>query len=254
MKNTNNYYFDELDFNTFEESKVTLNTKDIRDARKRVKGKLLDLNDELLQVLRQAKLDLHNHSNPNNITSLIQPCEYNHGKVNWLGIRYGRSASAIAELNFGLGKDEKDEKLGFQKYSCMQVNICYDGVEVGLYHAVPADSVDRWNLHEHIDDTELQTKLINEIRNLQGYGYKWIVSDKIGNRYEFDFDNRKAEEFISFYKEYDKDGCYSSMLMHFPRWDERIQSSNLVMTCYKIIEQLYNLYQLIIWKKKEGTN
>ena len=45
---------------------------------------------------------------------------------------------------------------------------------------------------------------------------------------------------------------WSSMLKHFPRYDEKINNANLLNTCYNIIEQLKPLYELVIWKR--GNN
>ena len=115
----------------------------------------------------------------------------------------------------------------------------------------PNYAVDRMYMHEHLDDVDLQDKIIAEIKELQGYGYVWNIGNEQEN-HTFDLDNEKAEDFISFYRKYDKDGMWSSMLKHFPRYDEKINNANLLNTCYNIIEQLKPLYELVIWKR--GNN
>ena len=56
-----------------------------------------------------------------------------------------------------------------------------------------------------------------------------------------------AEDYISWYKANDRDVCYSSMLVHFPRYDERINKDNIANTSIEIFEQLYDLYKLLSW-------
>ena len=149
IKDINDYYFTDEDYDLFIEEKQTQNGNVIREDRKIAQEKLLDLNSKLLPKLQiEGHMDLHNHKNPDNITSLIFPCVYNKGMVNWIGVRYGKHKDFIALLNemlpkyptynkYGERMPVKDTKRGFQKYACMQVNIGYTGVDVGMYHAVP---------------------------------------------------------------------------------------------------------------------
>lgn len=260
------FYFNEKDFDTFLPEKQQLRSKEVMDARKVVQQKLLDLNKEVLPRLQDKKLDLHNHYNPNNITSVIMPCDFNKYKVNWLGIRYGRSKRQLSQLNYGLSsykKEDKEDLLGFQKYACMQINVSSAGVDVGMYFAVPHGSVDRDYLRQVILE-ELKQPIINELEKLKGYGYVWSlwntnIAKQTSLDYErqkspeslFDIDYRDVADFPKWWYENDVEGCYSSMLVHFPRWDERIANKNIVETCVRVIEQLYDLYTLIRWKTME---
>ena len=257
-KDISNFYFTDDDYNTFHKDNATLNTSVIREQRKKVQEKLLDLNRELLYPkILQGGLNLAIHKNPEHITSLSYPCAFNNYRVDWLGIRYGRNSRDIQDLEEIINslpnyqRTAEDKKLGFQKYACLQVNICYSGIEIGIFHSVPNYAVDRMYMHEHLDDVDLQDKIIAEIKELQGYGYVWNIGNEQEN-HTFDLDNEKADDFISFYRKYDKDGMWSSMLKHFPRYDEKINNANLLNTCYNIIEQLKPLYELVIWKR--GNN
>lgn len=275
IKDINDYYFTDEDYDLFIEEKQTQNGNVIREDRKIAQEKLLDLNSKLLPKLQiEGHMDLHNHKNPDNITSLIFPCVYNKGMVNWIGVRYGKHKDFIALLNemlpkyptynkYGERMPVKDTKRGFQKYACMQVNIGYTGVDVGMYHAVPHDAIDRWYLRENIREPELRNKIITELKDLKGYGYRWeIWNINEENLAVFDFDSHDVEEFPDWYYKFDLDGSHSSMLVHFPRYSEKLKKDVIVDTCYNIINQLYPFYKLCSWKpnvnakgvKKEWIN
>lgn len=248
-----NYYFDDEDYDVFELSRQGLNTSAEREARENVRLKLLELNKLLLSDITNAGMDLHNHpdsiKNPRLITSLTMPCEFNKGKVNWLGVRYGKSKQHLDLLNYGINYKDKNDKLGFQKYACMQVDVCYSGVDVGIYHAVPNDALDRGYLQDKID--EIAPEIIKQLQTIRFKGYKWNVYDPVENKLNvFDFDERPLEEFIPWYKEYDGNGKYSSMLKHFPRLDERISVDNIEDTCFDILSELYDLYRVLSWQPK----
>lgn len=242
-----NWYFTDDDYNVFERSRQVKNGKEEKEDRCVVQDKLLELNRNLLPKLYKAGMDLYNHPNKKNITSQTVPCEYNKGHVSWLGVRYGKSEKHLSLLNYGLTYADKDDKLGFQKYACMQVDVCYSGVDIGIYHAVPNDALDRAYLHENIDN--IADKIINELNKIRFKGYKWSIwNPVIEEEVVFDFDNVDPKDFINWYKQNDKVGTYSSMLVHFPRNDERISADNLEDTCFKIFSELYSLYQLLSWQ------
>lgn len=262
-------YFTNDELDVFAEHLQTLTSKDVVSLRKSAQAKLIELNPDIMQGIKDSKMILHNHAHKNHMTSLIFPCSYNKGKVNWIGIRYGKAERDIKELNrtvdsmsgFKNGtsskyanKDEKDIKMQFQKHACLQVNIGYTGLEVGIFHAVPWGAIDRMYLHDILDknDEEKINKIKDEIRKIQFYGYKWHVYDTTNQdeKYQteiFDFDLSSPDDFIKWYSEKDKDGCFSSMLMHFPRYDKRINKDNIVNTCLDVMKQLYPLYKAISW-------
>lgn len=245
-----NWYFEDEDYNVFEYSRQVKNGREEKEDRKVVQDKLLELNRTLLPRLYKAGMDLHNHPNRKNITSMTVPCEYNKGHVSWLGVRYGKSEKHLSLLNYGLTYADKEDKLGFQKYACMQVDVCYSGVDIGIYHAVPNDALDRAYLHDNID--KKADDIIAELNKIRFNGYKWSIwNPLIEEEIVFDFDNIDPKEFINWYKLNDSVGTYSSMLVHFPRNDERISADNLEDTCFKIFSELYGLYQLLSWQPKK---
>ena len=256
-----NLYFTDEDYEVFEKSRQSSALKQEMDDRRRVRQKLLDLNAEILPIIKDKGWNLHNHYNKTNVTSLIIPHPMNKGKVNWLGVRYGKSKRELSKLNFGLRSyksDEVEDILGFQKYTCMQINVSYTGFEAGIYFAVPHDSVDRSYLHDKID--ELKPQIVTELKKLRGSGYKWSVWNTnfdaqnsvpefgyVDPENSFDFDAQDPEDFIEWWKKNDVDGCYSSILMHFPRHDKRISREYIVSTITDIFSELYNFYNIISW-------
>ena len=266
-KNDSNLYFNDEEFDIFAEQYQKQRTHYTETIRKEVQTKLLDLNKEILNGIRLDNLQLFNHMNTNNITSLTFPCCYNKGKVNWLGVRYGKHPADIKDLNkivepYNTTRSSNDPKYTFQKHACMQVNVGYSGVDIGIFHTVPDGAVDRLYLHEHIknNDTKLLTEIENELDNLKGYGFEWNIWDTTLENTElpqfggvnypekiYKFDTENTESFLSWYDKNDKAGCYSSMLVHFPRYDTRIDKDNIVNTVLAIFNQLYPLYKLLSW-------
>ena len=82
-------FFVDKDYETFNEEYIKLNTKEIRDRRKEIQEKLLEINSDVKSLIVN-KYKLHNHWNKANITSLLFPCEYNHGipKIQLLSNRH----------------------------------------------------------------------------------------------------------------------------------------------------------------------
>lgn len=263
VKDINDLYFTDEEYDIFAEKYQNQRTKYIEGVRKQVQDKLLDLNKDILKELQVRKLEVFNHANPKNTTSLTFPCWYNKGKVNWLGVRYGKHPADIKDLNKLVGdRSADDPKYAFQKHACMQVNVGYNGVDIGIFHAVPNGAVDREYLHDHIDknDTKLLDAILNKLESIKGYGYTWNIWDTNLEGVElpdfggpadpestYYFDNENDIDFLTWYDKHDKDGCYSSMLVHFPRYSEKVTKENIVNTVMEIFEQIYPLYKLLSW-------
>lgn len=263
VKDINDLYFTDEEYDIFAEKYQNQRTKYTESIRKEVQEKLLDLNTDILKELQARKLEVFNHANPKNTTSLTFPCVFNKGKVNWLGVRYGKHPADIRDLNKLVGaRTIDDPKYAFQKHACMQVNVGYNGVDIGIFHAVPNEAVDREYLHEHIDknDTKLLNAINNELDKLRFSGYVWNIWDTNLEGVElpdfggpadpestYYFDNENEEDFLTWYSKHDRNGCYSSMLVHFPRYSEKITKDNIVNTVIEIFEQIYPLYKLLSW-------
>jgi HKD family nuclease len=113
----NDYYFNFSDYENFFARNEIRDDADIRERRKIVQNKMLAIHDKIYPQIK--KLGVYCHWNPKHISSLIRPCEYNRGRVGWLGIRYGKSKKEVDVLNQYLDANEKDEIKGFQKHACL---------------------------------------------------------------------------------------------------------------------------------------
>lgn len=239
-----NYVFTEEDFDTFKEIYWRDKSYEMNKSRKIVQQKLLNYNDGIINYLKNNKYDLHNHYSERNITSLPYCTDFGNGdKVVWMGIRYGVNPDLLGNLNFDkLSGDRKESFLNFQ---CIGVNVTEHGVEIGLTHSIPRNSWDRNYLHEHIDDPDVQTKVMDALYKLKGYDFTWYIGSE-----EFWIDRHSVSEFIDWYKKNDLSGTYSFCTVTIPRWDERLTKSNFSKTCLDYITLIYDLYLATRWEPK----
>lgn len=254
-------YFSNNDFDVFKSENIMRNESDVRQARKIIKSKLLDINEDINE--RMNSMGLYHHKDTAHITSLLMPCEFNHGRVNWIGIRYGKHPSEIDKLNIGV--ENKYDIYGFQKHSCFQLDVCLEGIEMGIFHAVPRGSVDRMYCHQMIekDDVEFKKRLIEAVNGIIGYGFVWNIGvDGLsmdgfeGDSFRFDEnvsdgESRESvgERFIKWYSDVDREGRYSSLLYRFDRDDERISSiEGIEEEFFEVVEKLRELYECMVWR------
>ena len=230
------YYFTYEDYETFFIRNHRLNDKSIRVKRQVVQSKMLKIHD--LIYPRIQKMGIACHKRPDNITSLIIPCVYNHHIVAWNGVRYGKTPKEIDLFNWG---GEKDDIYGFQKHGCLQYSIGSGGFEINLFLAVKHDAWDRAHMHEKLNT--LRPSIENELRKLQGYELKWFIYDG-DEEFVFDIDERDPEDFCDFFAEYDCEGRESLLLTHYPPDDELLKSidtiSDEVVAMMKLLLPLYN--------------
>lgn len=163
---------------------------------------------------------MHPHWNPNNITSGTKPSVFNHHRVSWIGVRYGKTEREVKQLNldFPMSRgnyrtSRDDDQLGFQKHACIQFCLIPSGFEIVLFYAVANGAVDRGYLHDLIDNNrkaELKN-IVRAIEKLKGKGFIWNISDPKQRKTVSNFiiDDESPEDFISFYKKYDKKGLIS---------------------------------------------
>jgi HKD family nuclease len=243
-----NYYFTFSDYETFFNRNATKDDIDIREQRKAVQGKILAIHNNIYPKVK--KLGVECHWNSNHVTSLIRPCEYNKGRVAWLGTRYGKTKKEVDIVNEWLDRREKDEIKGFQKHGCLQFCIVPNGFEINLFLAVRHDAIDRSNLQDKMD--QLEPKITKEISKLKGHGMTWeIYKDATTESHSFDIDNRKPEEFCKFLRAYDKEGFESYLKLLYPADDKALLDINSISNeIIKYITMLIPLYNTLVWRPK----
>ncbi|TCJ00992.1 phospholipase D family protein [Cytobacillus praedii] len=243
-----NKFFVFEDYETLFPKNQTDKSNPMGKRRENIRGKMEYINDILVPKFK--KLNLHNHWSKKNLTSLLFPNFYNHNRVGWIGIRYGKHEKEVKFLNthYGLGKKNEDYS-SFQKHACMQFSVVSNGITVGLFHSVANDAIDRGYLHDHIDNKSQE--IINHIKSIKGEEFIWYIYDGKNDRNlkTFDFDTEDPEDFISFYKSNDRDGFESFMIYHMEPDDINLTSAG---TIAKIIEHkvsvLLPLYESIVFR------
>lgn len=240
------FYFNFEDYEVFFERNAKRSDSDIMERRANVRKKMLDIHSKVYPQIKQ--LGVNCHWNEKNITSMICPCEFNKGRVGWIGVRYGKLKKEIDVVNQSLGQNEKDEIKGFQKHGCMQFCIVPNGFEINLFLAVKHDAIDRSYLQGNLD--KLKTQIETEINKLRGYGMLWeIQNESAGERYIFELDKQNPNEFCNYLKKYDSDGCESYLKIFYDVNDERIKTKESiaeeVITFMQILNPLYNK---MVWR------
>ena len=195
---------------------------------------MLSIHKKIYKNIKELGIDCHWRKD--NITSLIRPCQYNKGKVDWIGVRYGKQEWEIKTLN----KGAIDGELGFQKHACIQYAIAANGFEINLFHSVPHDAVDRDELHRKLMNLEDRKKIENELRKLKGHGICWHIDDA-----KFYLDKDDISKFYDFYIYNDSEGKLSSLGKFFEPDDINLKDEesicNLVNEYVSLLIPLYNL-------------
>ena len=232
--NLDDYYFKYKDYETFFPRNVSKDEINIRESRIEVREKMLSIHKKIYKNIKELGIDCHWRKD--NITSLIRPCQYNKGKVDWIGVRYGKQEWEIKTLN----KGAIDGELGFQKHACIQYAIAANGFEINLFHSVPHDAVDRDELHRKLMNLEDRKKIENELRKLKGHGICWHIDDA-----KFYLDKDDISKFYDFYIYNDSEGKLSSLGKFFEPDDINLKDEesicNLVNEYVSLLIPLYNL-------------
>lgn len=237
-------YFSYENYETLFSKNESLQDSNIMNRRKIIQNKMLAIHNHITKRIESK--GIHPHWNKQNITSAIMPMDFNRFKVNWLGVRYGKSYEFIKYISESI--EEKTDEFSFPKHACIQYNLTPEGFEVNLFHAVRHRAIDRGFLHGVID--KKNREIVNTIKKLKGKGYKWIINRE-GSIF-FNIDTEESEKFIDFYKKNDEDG-YESYLCYFVEPDDirlkDIESiSELIL---EIIDEILPLYWLISWNGKK---
>ncbi|MDR9855632.1 phospholipase D family protein [Paenibacillus sp. VCA1] len=239
------YYFTFQDYETLFPKYHSSESPIIRKRRDEVRRKLLNLNDILKYEL--VKLNLHNHwassKNPKWTTSQIEPSSYNHDRVSWICVRYGKH-----KKNALLGGGSAEHYESFVKHACMQVTVVEDGIQIGLFHATANGAIDRNYLRSKIDS--LRDEIHYQIAKLRGEQLVWHIYDPKANRTirSFKIDEENPNDFVDFYKKYDAEGYESFCISQLQPDDENLKTvSTIVQIAKGKIEKMHPLYRLITW-------
>lgn len=255
------HYFTYEDYESLFHRNAILNNNEIKKRRKLIRDKLASIHKLLKKHVNL--LDLHEHWKLNNLTSGIEPNYFNHNRVSWIGVRYGKTEQEVKQLNAFLPPSRgsytsSDEYMGFQKHGCIQFCLVSNGFEIVLFHSVANDAVDRGTLNDIInqpDKVKIES-IIREIAKLKGKGFTWYITDAKNDRTiaSFSFDENEAEDFIGFYKKYDKAG-YESFCSYLLSPNSDILKDRITLSKFtlKKIRQLLPLYQLITFRNKVTT-
>lgn len=241
-------FFKYLDYETLFPINAEQKTESLNKRRISIKKKLLEINNILNPKLR--KLDLHNHWSEKHIISSDNPNVFNHNRVGWMGVRYGKTEQEVKfiESTYSNRNYKRDNFSGYQKHACMQVSLVQDSLLIGLFHAVANEAVDRLDIEKL---SRISTSIIYEIEKIQGEGFAWQILDKKGTNLvkEFSIDDENPEEFIDFYKEYDREGC-ESMLVYRVRPDDvrMVDQYSIAQLAEDKISKLNQLYNIITFR------
>jgi HKD family nuclease len=239
-----NYFFKFHHYETFFPKYQYLDGPIINQRRDVIRKKLYEINRDLKNELQP--LNLHNHwasvKKPEYITSKIDRSDYNHNRLSWICVRYGKhKKDAIIE-----GGAERYES--FIKHACMQLSIVSDGMQIGLFHATANKAIDRDYLHKNIN--KLKHDISSEISMLKGEGLVWHIYDPKSDKSikKFNIDQEDAEKFVDFYRLYDKEGYESFCIYHMYPNDYRLETKeSIIRVATKKITKLHPLYKLITW-------
>lgn len=177
------------------------------------------------------------------ITSQISPSEFNHKRLSWICVRYGKHKN---NAKIGGGMSEHYES--FIKHACMQVSVVAEGVQIGLFHATANGAIDRDYLKSNMD--RLKDDLILQIDNLRGEQLVWHIYDPKSDKSikSFDIDREDPNAFVDFYKTYDREGFESFCIYHMKPNDEHLKTKeSLVRIAKEKMMKLHPLYRLITW-------
>lgn len=239
----NHYIFDAEDYETLSQKWWRQSNQESIQRRKRIQEKLLLIDTSLSPILK--KLDLHHHPNEQYITSGMIPSQFNHGKVGWLCLRYGKEDKELNPFrNLGIKRrrGDKDSIEQFHKHAFFQFLIGNDGVEIGLFHGTAHDGVDRYHVRENWPDVKEKIRDCYEI--LKGNEFIWNFYDPIRvENHKLEIDKANVDEFISFYINNDVDGLESFCIRRYQPLDSILKEQATIVTeavkTYKILMPLY---------------
>lgn len=244
------HFFNAYDYETVSKKWWKDSSKEAIKRRKIIQDKLLSIHEELSPVMKT--LDLHHHPNPQNITSGIIPNEYNHGKVGWIGLRYGKEGNELnpfGKLKLSRRRGDKDPIEQFHKHACFQLAFVGDSVEMGFFHGTAYDGVDRFHVRDHWDSIKENIRGCYDA--LKGNGFTWNFFDsKQGKIHSYlAIDDASVDEFFAFYLSNDEDGLESLCMKRFKPDDQILKErETIIEEALKIYKILMPLYQAMTYR------
>jgi hypothetical protein len=231
------FYFKQEDYEVFNKHNSFSDDPAIKSQRKETLSKILEIDKDIAPKLKN--IGLEHHYRPANIANSIIRNETNNFRVNWLGVRYWNNTK---KLQATYASDTSSTK-----YANLQYNLENEEFEIGLFHAVKDGAIDRIFLRKNIEN--IKDKIIEQLDSIkmQTTGFKWYIHDGENDIAVFELDNHDSQEFINFYKNYDKEGTFSSFMIKFESNNQSIKTkSQIEELIVKYFKLIYNLYILII--------
>lgn len=250
--NNSRYLFTNEQYSILEGSSIFKDNSEssIRTLRQQIKESLLDVCTQVEEQLHKENIDLNTHWIDKNKVSLTYPCPRNYNKVDWIGVRFGRSVSEIKTINKYINLDsDSDNDYGFLKFQNIQVNVRPYGLEIGLYHSIPQNTFDRGYVHNKLDikDKEFINKLNDIGQQLSDYGFIWCFNtldiSQGTHPYRFDKNTNLSDE----YSKWDCNNTYSLCHITIPIKDIRLLEDNIKDTILFYIKALLPLYNITKW-------
>lgn len=246
IKDIENYLFTEDDYKTFSRKYCFDDSIDANRRRSIVQNKLKTIHTDISKSLLDNNLEISQHYNQRNLTSLpfINATTSKAEGINWMGLRYGITASKAKELGFPI--TGKDKISSFLDHQCFQIDIFDSGIQIGLFHSTKNGTFDSAYIEKQLksNNIELISAINNEVNNLKGLGLCWEIGDKV-----FNIDAQDSNTFCDFYIHNIQPGIYVKCVINIPKYDIRLTKDNIASTCEFYINQLYDLYKILSWNK-----
>jgi len=234
--NLDEQFFQFRDYETLFDKNQKRTDPDIAARRLAIRKKLLEI-DASVQA-SMTKLGLAHHWWPDNITSTIEPNDFNQHRVAWCGIRYTRSDSVkyIRELKLN------EDGYGFQKFACIQFCIVPNACEINLFHAVKNEAVDRDSFRTRLNsDRQLAERVTREIDKLKGHSLYWHAGEG-----EFQIDNAEPDDFTQWYLKNDASGYETFLALYLDPDDPVLKNASTISKAFvEYTELLLPLYKLM---------
>jgi len=248
MNNVNSSpYFAIDDFNIFDKYSKDHDTKNKNtyDQRNNIKQKLLDLLPEIEEHISDNNYKLQKHWKKDYVCSSTKPNDRNGLFVDWIGIRLGKTKDEVDAFRDYENKDY----YGYYSHACFQFSLFATGFWIGIYHSFSSGSIDRLYMREEMRNKVFSNKLSEVLANQDLKNFIWNFGKN-----QYDFSNYNKNEFLKFYKKYEKENSESFFGILVAPNDERIQSKEIIISEIKNIMDYTNEIYKITAKRYFSRN